>query len=96
MAFAYFFLGEYSHIIGISILISILILGGYRLGEYKSSIILGLKSIIFIYIIIWVRASMPRMRYDQLIILMWEELLPIVLGWLIMEISIMEITFIKN
>lgn len=52
MAFAYFFLGEYGSIIGISTIISLLILGGYRLGEYQSSIILGIKAAIIIFIII--------------------------------------------
>lgn len=38
MAFAYFFLGEYGNIIGISTIISLLILGGYRMGVYRSPI----------------------------------------------------------
>lgn len=95
MAFAYFFLGEYGNIIGISAIISLLILGGYRIGESKSSIWLGIKTVYIIYIIIWVRAAMPRIRMDQIISLMWEGILPIVLSWLIMEISIMEVSIVK-
>lgn len=52
LSFAYFFLGEYGNILGISTVISLLILGGYRIGEYKSSIILGVKVAILVYVII--------------------------------------------
>ena len=94
MAFAFFFLGEYGNIIGMSIIISLFLFAGYRFYILKSSLILGIKTVIIIYIIIWIRAVLPRMRYSDLIRLMWEELLPIILGWLIFEISILEVALI--
>ena len=69
--FVFFFLAEYANIILISTIIAHLFLGGYKLGIYdyeiSSSIILGVKVILLTFIIIWVRATFPRVRYDQLV-----------------------------
>jgi NADH-ubiquinone oxidoreductase chain 1 len=48
-----------------------------------SSIILSIKSLILIYIFIWVRASFPRIRFDQLMSYCWTVLLPIIIGLII-------------
>lgn len=73
MPFALFFLAEYAHIILMSTLGAILFLGGW-LSFIKfsgpSAIWLGIKTIFIIFIFIWVRASFPRTRYDQLMALL--------------------------
>lgn len=94
MVFALFFLAEYGHIILMSVLTSILFLGGWLSfipGLPDSSFWLALKSIIVMFIFIWVRASFPRARYDQLMALLWKSYLPLSLGFVILVASILYI-----
>lgn len=98
-SFAYFFIGEYCNMIIISAMLAILFLGGYlpfislsgpifirMLGE---GISLGIKVSIVLYGFIWVRASFPRLRFDQLMSLAWTGILPLTLGLVIMELSLL-------
>lgn len=93
MSFALFFLAEYSNIIFMSILLTILFLGGYlplfSLTILPPSFWLALKTIVLIYSWIWVRGSLPRMRYDQLMALIWKSFLPASLGYLLLVISLL-------
>jgi NADH-quinone oxidoreductase subunit H len=94
MTFALFFLAEYSHIILMSTMISILFLGGWYplFGIYLPLPWLALKTILMIYVFIWVRGSYPRMRYDQLMALLWKSYLPLSLGWLVFTVSVLMAT----
>lgn len=80
--FALFFMGEYIHMITISALTTTFFLGGWY-GPFVGQIpILGLayflvKVAFMIFLIIWVRASLPRVRYDQLMRFCWKLLLPL-------------------
>ena len=86
--FIFFFLGEYSSIVLFSCITSILFLGGYNFPEIffnntiinLESIFLGLKTCIFCFLFVLVRATLPRLRYDQLINLCWLHLLPLAVG----------------
>ena len=93
MAFAMFFLAEYMNLILISILSSILFFGGWLspfqgtfLDSYLSFIPgfvwLSVKTIIFVFIFLWLRATLPRYRYDQIMRLGWKVFLPITFFWL--------------
>jgi NADH:ubiquinone oxidoreductase subunit H len=91
--FVMFFLGEYASIILMSSLYTILFLGGYLLpyfGEANiglftlSGLSLGLKTSLLLFMFIWIRASFPRLRYDQLMSLCWTGLLPLALGFIIL------------
>jgi len=80
IVFVFFFLAEYASIILICILMSVLFLGGYLypyegvirqlnipiLEGVLSGVVLGIKACILVFMFIWVRASLPRIRYDQL------------------------------
>jgi NADH-quinone oxidoreductase subunit H len=88
MTFAQFFLAEYSHIILMSTMISLLFLGGWLPILGIPLPWLALKTGLMIYVFIWVRATFPRMRYDQLMGLLWKSYLPLSLGWLILTVSI--------
>lgn len=83
IAFALFFLGEYGNIIFMSTLIAIFFLGGwlapFHLSFIPSFFWLSIKASLHLFIFIWVRASFPRYRYDQLMKLGWKILLPITL-----------------
>jgi NADH-ubiquinone oxidoreductase chain 1 len=58
------------------------------IDKIYGSYIFGLKIVIVVFFFIWVRASMPRMRYDQLMSFCWKELLPLVFGYIILSISL--------
>ncbi len=95
MTFALFFLGEYGHIILMSSMTSILFLGGWLplfdipvLNWIPGSIWFGLKTTFIVFLFIWVRASFPRYRYDQLMRLGWKIFLPLALGWFIVVAAI--------
>jgi NADH-quinone oxidoreductase subunit H len=77
MKFALFFMGEYLDIILISCMVTTLYLGGW-LGPMLPGIVwFGLKTAAVIFVFIWVRAVLPRYRFDQLIGLSWKWLLPL-------------------
>ena len=94
MAFALFFLAEYSHIIFMSMLFVLLFLGGWLspLDIFNPSLILAIKTSILIYWFIWVRGSFPRMRYDQLMALLWKSYLPLSLGFVVFVSSVLIVT----
>ena len=84
MKFALFFMAEYIKMIAISAIAVTLFLGGYR-GPFIDSIpwlgpfyFLG-KVIITLFFVIWVRATLPRFRYDRLMAFGWKVLLPLAL-----------------
>ena len=95
MTFALFFLAEYGHIILMSLLNVLLFWGGWLsplpfLAD--SPIWLALKTSLFIFAFIWVRGSFPRIRYDQLMQLIWKNYLPLSLGFVIFISSFLTIT----
>jgi NADH-quinone oxidoreductase subunit H len=90
MAFAIFFLAEYANMILISALAAIMFLGGWHapvdsvvFNWIPGWIWLGLKTFCVVSIFIWVRASFPRYRYDQIMRLGWKIFIPVTLIWLI-------------
>lgn len=94
MGFALFFLGEYANMLLMSALMSILFLGGWNapielLNFIPGSFWLGLKISIFVIGFIWMRAALPRYRYDQLMHLGWKVFLPFSLGYLLFIIGIL-------
>lgn len=85
LTFALFFLGEYSSILFLSFLNTLLFFGGWNGGF----VFFIFKFFFFIFLFIWVRATFPRYRYDQLMKLGWKSLIPISLALLIFGINIM-------
>jgi len=84
MRFGAFFMAEYIKMIAVAAICCALFLGGYRLfglenllGGWMGPIILLGKIFVFLLLYIWVRATFPRMRYDQLMAFGWKTLLPI-------------------
>jgi NADH-quinone oxidoreductase subunit H len=90
MAFAMFFLAEYANIILVSTLASVMFLGGW-LSPIDSALFnwipgwiwLGLKTFVICTLFVWVRASFPRYRYDQIMRLGWKIFIPVTLVWLV-------------
>nr|YP_009370846.1 NADH dehydrogenase subunit 1 [Pharyngomonas kirbyi]ARO48012.1 NADH dehydrogenase subunit 1 [Pharyngomonas kirbyi] len=93
LAFALFFLGEYANILFMSALSTILFLGGYlpiiELIPLPGILWFTVKCLLHALIFIWVRATFPRFRYDQLMKLGWKYLLPLSLSFLLVESSIL-------
>jgi len=85
MQFALFFLAEYAHIILMSCLFALLFLGGWNAPFNVSPHGVhwfAIKSTLLVFVFIWVRASFPRIRYDQLMALLWKSYLPLSLGFI--------------
>ncbi|MFT5140005.1 MAG: NADH-quinone oxidoreductase subunit H [Rhodothermales bacterium] len=94
-AFAVFFLAEYANMILIACLTSILFLGGW-LSPFAGMPILGdtflgqgsviwflLKTVFFMFMFLWLRATFPRYRYDQIMRLGWKVFVPITIFWVL-------------
>jgi NADH-quinone oxidoreductase subunit H len=95
MTFALFFLGEYANMILMSAMGTILFLGGWLppLEMVPFTWIPGiiwffLKISFLLFIFLWVRATFPRYRYDQLMHLGWKVFLPFSLGWVMITASV--------
>ena len=87
MTFALFFLGEYANMILMSGMTTLLFLGGwlppidvYPFNVIPGPIWLAVKIAFCLFIFLWVRATFPRYRYDQLMRLGWKVFLPMSLG----------------
>ena len=84
MKFALFFMAEYIKIIAVSMIAATLFLGGY-MGPFLDQlpwlgpVYLFIKTLIMIFVFIWVRATLPRFRYDRLMAFGWKVLLPLAL-----------------
>ncbi|MBT9501186.1 MAG: NADH-quinone oxidoreductase subunit NuoH [Burkholderiaceae bacterium] len=88
MAFAMFFLAEYANMILVSILAVTLFLGGWlspiaALDFIPGWIWLGIKTFVVVTTFLWVRATFPRFRYDQIMRLGWKIFIPVTLVWLV-------------
>ena len=83
MTFALFFLAEYSHIIFMSFLFAVIFLGGWSFF-ISSPIVLFIKGTLIVFLFVWVRTSFPRLRYDQLMGLLWKSYLPLSIGLIVL------------
>ena len=94
-AFAVFFLAEYANMVLISSLTALLFLGGW-LSPFAGMPLLGdtflatggihwflLKTVVFMFAFLWLRATFPRYRYDQIMRLGWKVFVPITIAWVL-------------
>ena len=99
MGFALFFLAEYANMILLSVMASLLFLGGWSapfgfehltfLPQWMTGLMntgwiwLGLKTFVLLSVFIWIRGTFPRFRYDQIMRLGWKIFIPVTLVWLV-------------
>ena len=95
MSFGLFFLGEYGNMILMSSMSTILFLGGWLppvdisfFQNIPGFIWFLLKVTFLLFLFLWVRATLPRYRYDQLMRLGWKVFLPLSLAWIIITSSV--------
>ena len=91
MTFGLFFLGEYVNMILMSAMTAILFLGGWwspidngLFNAIPQTLWFIIKIIALLFVFVWVRATLPRYRYDQLMRLGWKVFLPISLFWVVL------------
>ena len=106
LKFALFFLAEYVNIVGVSALATTLFLNGYHarpgltfteqwLGGWFTLVWFLAKISLFFFIFVWLRGTLPRMRYDQFMKFGWKVLIPVSLVW-IMIVSSMRLMSNQN
>ncbi len=94
LSFGLFFLGEYGNMILMSSMTTILFLGGWLppvdneiFNQIPGFIWFFLKVSFLLFLFLWIRATLPRFRYDQLMRLGWKVFLPLSLSWVILTSS---------
>jgi NADH-quinone oxidoreductase subunit H len=99
MSFALFFLGEYSAMILMSAMTSILFLGGWLppfdiapFNWLPGPFWFAGKIAFCLFVFLWVRATLPRYRYDQLMRLGWKVFLPLSLFWVVLTAGVLMAT----
>jgi NADH-quinone oxidoreductase subunit H len=95
MSYAMFFLAEYANMILISVLASLMFLGGWEapfaaLDFIPGWIWLGIKTFLVVSLFIWTRATFPRYRYDQIMRLGWKVFIPLTLAYLVIVATWMQ------
>jgi NADH-quinone oxidoreductase subunit H len=100
--FGLFFLAEFMNVVTMSAVIVTLFLGGPQplmIGDFDLFSFLGplggttwfvAKLFLFLYMYVWLRATLPRMRYDQLMNFGWKALIPLSLGWFLLLAALRE------
>jgi NADH-quinone oxidoreductase subunit H len=103
MAFALFYMGEYANMILISAMTAVLFLGGWlppfgiepftgAAAHIWHGLWFALKIAFSLFCFLWIRATFPRFRYDQLMRLGWKVFLPFSLGWLVLTAAVLMAT----
>ncbi|MBF0176740.1 MAG: NADH-quinone oxidoreductase subunit NuoH [Magnetococcales bacterium] len=97
MSYGMFFLGEYANMILVSTLGALMFLGGWlpplgMLGFIPGIVWLMIKIGLLLFVFLWIRATFPRYRYDQLMRLGWKVFLPVSLFWVFLTGLVLHLT----
>ena len=107
MKFAMFFLAEYINMAMVSALATTLFLGGWHAPFWIDEIWAGAnegywpvlwffgKVLLFIFMFIWLRGTLPRLRYDQFMAFGWKVLIPVALGWVVL-VAVVRVISLEN
>ncbi|MFX4294531.1 NADH-quinone oxidoreductase subunit NuoH [Streptomyces bohaiensis] len=97
--FAFFMMSEYIHMVTVSALMVTIFLGGWRapapISFWESAntgwwplLWFTLKLLAVMFFFVWIRGTLPRVRYDQFMVLGWKVLIPVALGWLMLVATV--------
>jgi NADH-quinone oxidoreductase subunit H len=103
MKFSFFFIAEYANMVTASALMATLFFGGWDipisgwentapytvLKTVVTGLVFGAKVLFFVFTFMWIRWTLPRFRYDQLMSLGWKFMLPLALGYIIVIAAVM-------
>ncbi len=103
MKFSFFFIAEYANMVTASALMATLFFGGWdipvsgwenaapytALKTVVTGLVFGAKVLFFVFTFMWIRWTLPRFRYDQLMSLGWKFMLPLALGYIIVIAAVM-------
>ena len=97
IVFVFFFLGEYSSIVLISAFTATLFFGGYSIPELVvndtvinlQAIVFALKTCLICFAFVWMRATLPRLRFDQLVSFCWTKILPMAIALVLFVPSVL-------
>lgn len=92
MKFAMFFMAEYTNMVAVSCMATLLFFGGWHGPSFGPEVLraflplvwFSLKVFCFLFLYVWIRATLPRFRYDQLMAFGWKFLVPVALGNLVL------------
>nr|ARI50095.1 NADH dehydrogenase subunit 1 [Cittarium pica] len=87
--FALIFMAEYGNILVMSLFTAVLFFGASNLFFIDWDLIMAFKILFFSFVFVWVRATLPRFRYDLLMGLTWKVFLPVALGGLVFVVGLM-------
>jgi NADH:ubiquinone oxidoreductase subunit H len=97
LRFAMFFLAEYINMFNMAALVTTLFLGGWNGPQFAAYLpawisqgvlpfaYFMVKTVVVLFVFMWIRATFPRLRYDQLMVLGWKRLIPAALAWLVLS-----------
>mgnify|MGYP003337719049 FL=1 len=99
MKFALFFLAEYVNMVNVAAIATTLFLGGWRApwpismwdsanSGYWPLLWFVIKILLFLFLFIWLRGTLPRLRYDQFMRFGWKVLLPLSIAWIVVVASV--------
>ncbi len=98
MKFALFFMAEYIKMIAVSMIFVTLFMGGYSfpyvdqipvIGPYLGPVVLLAKTVLILFIFVWLRSTLPRIRYDRLMALGWKILFPLSLASVLVTAAVL-------
>ncbi len=103
LKFGMFFLAEYGHMITSSALITVLFLGGWHLPWFSWTQpeatqwyavvakmgVISAKIVVFLFLMMWIRWTLPRFRFDQLMRLAWQRLIPVTLALFVLTVGLL-------
>ena len=109
LKFALFFLAEYINMVTVSALATTLFLGGWHAPFFLSQVDNGVlntgwwgplwfvaKMFVLLFVFIWLRGTLPRLRYDQFMRLGWKFLVPVSLGWIVVVAAVRTLIVAQN
>lgn len=90
--FAMFYVGEYVGIVTMGLLATVLFLGGWHGPVLPGPVWIAVKTLAFVFLFVWLRATMPRVRHDQLMAFSWKVLIEVAFANFLVTAAVLAVT----